>query len=69
MTFEEQAAELTELEAAAKRRGISERAFERILVDVAIQIEGSAMPSSPEKMLAEIKRRVEPPRTKKSGAP
>ncbi|WP_264050411.1 hypothetical protein [Methylobacterium flocculans] len=69
MTFKEQAAELTRLEAAAKRRGISERVFERILVDVAIQIEGAAIPSSPEKMLAEIKRRVEPPREMKLGEP
>ncbi|WP_264051621.1 hypothetical protein [Methylobacterium flocculans] len=64
MTFEEQAAELTQLEATAKRRGISEREFERILVDVAVQIEGSARPSSPEEMLAEIRRRIMPPRTK-----
>ena len=56
MTFEEQAAELHQLEAVAKCLGISEGHFERIAL--AVTAEGAASDHAPRQQLDEIRRRV-----------
>jgi hypothetical protein len=56
MTFEEQAAELHQLEATARSLGLSERAYERIILEV--NARGNAAGVSFEDQLAEIRRRV-----------
>jgi hypothetical protein len=56
MTFEERSAELHRLEAVAKAQGLSERAFEKIALEV--NARGNAAGVSFEDQLAEIRRRV-----------
>ena len=56
MTFEEQAAELHRLESVAKSLGMSEEAYERIILDV--NKRGTANGVRFEDQLAEIRRRV-----------
>ena len=69
MTFEEQAAELARLEALAKSLGMSFAAFERIALEVAQDAHRSSIVRTSEQTLAEIRRRIEPPRTRKPGVP
>ena len=69
MTFEEQAAELARLEALAKSLGMSFGTFERIALEVAQDAHRSSVVRTSEQTLAEIRRRIEPPRTRKPGAP
>lgn len=68
MTFEEQAAELAQLEALAKRLGMSSAAFEQIVIDVTEEAQNSTVQRSAAKTLSEIRRRIEPPGTRKPGA-
>ena len=56
MTFEEQAAELHQLEAVAKCLGVSEGHFERIAL--AVTAEAAVSGWAPEQQLAEIRRRI-----------
>lgn len=67
MTFEEQAAELLKLEALAKRLEMSTTTFERILTDVTEEAQNSTVQRSAVQTLAEIRRRIEPPGTRKPG--
>jgi hypothetical protein len=69
MTFEEQAAELAQLEALAKRLGMSSTAFEQFVIDVTEEAQNSTVQGSAAKTLSEIRRRIEPPGTRKPGAP
>jgi hypothetical protein len=69
VTFQEHAAELARLEALAKSLGMSFATFERIALEVAQDAHRSSVVRTSEQTLAEIRRRIEPPRTKKSRAP
>ena len=69
MTFEEQAAEFARLEALAKSLGMSVDTFERIAMEVTQDAHRSSVERTPAQTLAEIQRRIEPPRTRRSGAP
>ena len=64
MTFEEQAAELARLEALARSLGMSDAAFERIALEVMQNAHRSSVKRTPEQTLDEIRRRIQPPRTK-----
>lgn len=69
MTFEDQGAELARLEALAQRFGMSATAFEQIAIDVTHEAQNSTVQRSAAQTLAEIRRRIEPPGTRKPGAP
>lgn len=57
MTFEEEAAELHQLEAVARCLGLSESAFEAIAMAVTAQAQASGG-GTPTAQLAEIRRRI-----------
>ena len=69
MTFEEKTTELAKLETIAKGLGISAEAFERIAYEAIYEAQGSSVPRTIAQTLAEIRRRIEPPGTRKPGAP
>ena len=64
MTFEEQVAELARLEAVAKSLGLSDAIFDRILMDVAGDVQKLSVPRTPEQTLDEIRRRIYAPLTR-----
>jgi hypothetical protein len=68
MTDEEQAAELALIEALARSRRMSDATFRRVALEVMQDAHRSSLDWPPAQILAEIRRRIEPPGTRKPGA-
>jgi hypothetical protein len=66
MTFEEHASELSRLKALAKSLGMSAGTFKRIALEVTEDAHRSSVKRTPEQTLDEIRRRIQPPRTKRT---
>jgi hypothetical protein len=69
VTFEEGVAELGRLEALARNLSMSDATFERIALEVTQDAHRYSVERIPAQTLAEIRHRIEPPRTRMPGAP